>query len=516
MSSNSSKNKNTLSGINLKSYYGQNLPGEYPFISGIYPEMYRNKLWTMRQYSGFSSSKKSNERYHYLLKQGVSGLSVAFDLPTQTGYDSDHELSQGEVGKVGVPICTIDDMRILLNDIALDKISISMTINSTAIILLGFLIVVAEENNIDIKKLKGTIQNDILKEYIARGTYIYPPDFSMKLVTDIFDYCDSKMPYWNTISISGYHIREAGANAIQELAFTFSNAIAYTQAAINKGLDVDKFSKRMSFFFNSHNYFFEEIAKFRAARRIWAKIMKDKFNVTDPKGLLCRFHTQTAGSTLQAQQIDNNIVRTTMQATAAILGGTQSLHTNSKDEALSLPTEQSARTALRTQQILAHETGIPDVIDPLAGSYYLESLTDSIEEEVFKLIDKIDNLGGSIKAIEEDFQQNEIANTAFEYQKRIDSQEQIIVGVNKYENEDEIEKSDLQQIDQDAIEHQLNRLKLFKENRNNNNVKLALEKLKKSLTQDINLLPIIINCIKNSCTLGEICQIMRDVHGEHI
>jgi len=516
MSSKSLKNKNTSSKIQLKSYYGESPPGEYPFISGIYPAMYRNKLWTMRQYSGFSSSKKSNERYHYLLNQGVSGLSIAFDLPTQTGYDSDHELSQGEIGKVGVPICTVDDMKILLNDISLDKVSISMTINSTAIVLLGFLIVVAEENKIDIKKLKGTIQNDILKEYIARGTYIYPPDFSMKLVTDIFDYCDSKMPHWNTISISGYHIREAGSDAIQELAFTFSNAIAYTQAAINKGLDVNKFSTRMSFFFNSHNYFFEEIAKFRAARRIWAKIMKDKFQVTDSKGLLCRFHTQTAGSTLQAQQIDNNIVRTTMQATAAILGGTQSLHTNSKDEALSLPTEKSARTALRTQQILAYETGIPDVIDPLAGSYYVESLTDSIEEEVFKLIDQIDNLGGSIKAIEQGFQQNEISNTSFKYQKAIDNQEQIIVGVNKYENQDNIEKPELQQIDQDAIEEQLSRLKLFKTNRNNNNVQLALADFRKSLTKDINLLPIIIHCIKNNCTLGEICQIMRDVHGEHI
>ena len=515
MSAKSLKDKNTISKIQLKSYYGKNPPGEYPFTSGIYPGMYQNKLWTMRQYAGFSSAKKSNERYHYLLSQGVSGLSVAFDLPTQTGYDSDHELSQGEIGKVGVPISTIEDMRILLHHIPLNQISISMTINSTAIILLALLIVVAEENNINIKKLKGTLQNDILKEYIARGTYIYPPDFSMKLVTDVFDYCDKKMPYWNTISISGYHIREAGSNAIQELAFTFANAISYTQAAIDQGLDINKFSKRMSFFFNSHNYFFEEIAKFRAARKIWAKIMKERFNVTDKKGLLCRFHTQTGGSTLQAQQIDNNIVRTTMQATAAILGGTQSLHTNSKDEALSLPTEKSARVALRTQQIIAYETGIPDVADPLAGSYYIESLTDHIEKEVFKLIKKVDDLGGAIQAIENNFQQNEIANTSFEYQQAIENNEQIIVGINKYESNDTIEKIELQNIDDDAIQDQLSRLKSFKEKRNDINVKSALNKLKVSLTKDINLLPIIINCIKNNCTLGEICQEMRDAHGEY-
>jgi len=512
----SPKDKNTASRIKLKSYYGQNPPGEYPFTSGIYPRMYQDKLWTMRQYAGFSSAEKSNERYRYLLSQGVSGLSVAFDLPTQTGYDSDHELSQGEVGKVGVPISTIEDMRILLNHIPLDKVSISMTINSTAIILLALLIIVAEENNINIKKLRGTVQNDILKEYIARGTYIYPPNFSMKLVTDIFDYCYKKMPYWNTISISGYHIREAGSNAIQELAFTFANAISYTQAAIDKGLDVNIFSKRMSFFFNSHNYFFEEVAKFRAARKIWAKIMKERFNVTDKRGLLCRFHTQTAGSTLQAQQIDNNIVRTTMQATAAILGGTQSLHTNSKDEALSLPTEKSARIALRTQQILAYETGIPDVADPLAGSYYIESLTDNIEKKVFQLIKKIDDLGGSIQAIKNNFQQNEIANTSFEYQQAIENNKQIIVGVNKYEANDKIEKIKLQNIDDAAIPDQLSRLKLFKERRNNKNVKSALNKLKISLTKDVNLLPIIIECIKNSSTLGEICQVMRDIYGEYL
>tara|TARA_B110000438_G_C15766120_1_gene629705 strand:+ start:91 stop:1641 length:1551 start_codon:yes stop_codon:yes gene_type:complete len=515
MTDKNKKSKSTLSDIDIKSYYGKNIPGEYPFDSGIYPDMYRNKLWTMRQYAGFSSAKKSNERYHYLLNQGVSGLSIAFDLPTQTGYDSDDIMAEGEVGKVGVPIASIEDMRILLKNIPLDKVSISMTINSTAIVLLALLIVVAEEQNLDVSELQGTVQNDILKEYIARGTYIYPPEFSMKLVTDIFDYCNKKMPKWNMISISGYHIREAGSNAIQELAFTFSNAISYTQAALDKGLDINKFTSRMSFFFNSHNYFFEEIAKFRAARRIWAKIMKERFHVTNRKGLLCRFHTQTAGSSLQAQQIDNNIIRTTMQATAAILGGTQSLHTNSKDEALSLPTEQSAKIALRTQQIIAYETGIPDVVDPLAGSYYIEELTDTLEKEAFKLINKIDDLGGAISAIENNFQQNEIANTAFDYQKDIENKNHIIVGLNKFQDSSEKDDLKLQKIDNDAMKDQLDRLKLFKKHRDGNRVDLELEKLRNSLNKGSNLLPVIINCIKNSCTLGEICQVMRKIHGEH-
>jgi len=515
MAEKNKKIKTTLSGIKLKSHYGDKRAGEYPFVSGIYANMYKDRLWTMRQYAGFSSAKKSNERYHYLLKQGVSGLSVAFDLPTQTGYDSDHELSNGEIGKVGVPVSSIEDMRILLKDIPLNEVSISMTINSTAIILLALLIAVAEENKVDIKNLKGTVQNDILKEYIARGTYIYPPKFSMKLVTDIFDYCNQNMPKWNTISISGYHIREAGSNAIQELGFTFSNAISYIEAAIERGLDINKFSNRISFFFNSHNYFFEEIAKFRAARKIWAKIMKERFQVTNQKSLLCRFHTQTAGSTLQAQQIDNNIVRTTMQATAAILGGTQSLHTNSKDEALSLPTEKSAQIALRTQQILAYETGLPDVVDPLAGSHYVEDLTNNIEKEAFKLINRIDNLGGAIKCIEKNFQQNEISNTAFEYQKAIDKKENIIVGVNQFNDENNLDSINLQKIDNDAINKQLERLKLFKMNRDNVKVKSKLEKLKNSLSRDDNLLPIIIDCVKHNCTIGEICKIMKDIHGEY-
>ena len=457
----------TTSNIKLKPFYGNTPPGEYPFTSGIYSNMYQDKLWTMRQYAGFSSAKKSNERYHYLLKQGVSGLSIAFDLPTQTGYDSDHGISDGEVGKVGVPISTIDDMRILLDNIPLDKVSISMTINSTAIVLLCFVIVLAQENKIPLNKLKGTIQNDILKEYIARGTYIYPPKPSMKLVTDIFEYCSMHMKNWNTISISGYHIREAGSTAVEELAFTFSNAIAYTESAIEKGLDKNTFTSQMSFFFNSHNNFFEEIAKFRAARIIWADIMKNRFQITNKKSMLCRFHTQTAGSSLQAHQIDNNIIRTTMQAAAAILGGTQSLHTNSKDEALALPTEKSAQTALRTQQILAFETGIPNVSDPLAGSYYIEDLTNQIKNKTLSLIDEIDKMGGAILAIEKDFQQNKISDSAYAYQKNIENNEQIIVGLNKFKDNNDINEPILS-IDQKAINNQLKRLKAFKNNRNMN------------------------------------------------
>ena len=513
----SKKNKNfkTTSNINLKSYYGENNPGEFPYTSGIYPEMYRAKLWTMRQYAGFSSASKSNERYRYLLSQGVSGLSIAFDLPTQTGYDSDNDLSMGEIGKVGVPICTIDDMRILLKNIPLDKVSISMTINSTAIVLLSFLIVLAEEKNISTHKLTGTIQNDILKEYIARGTYIFPPKQSMKLVTDIFEYCNLNMKKWNTISISGYHIREAGSTAVQELAFTFSNAIEYTKAAIQQGLDVNVFTSQMSFFFNSHNNFFEEIAKFRAARKIWANIMKDRFGVTNKKGLMCRFHTQTAGSTLQAQQIDNNVVRTTMQAASAILGGTQSLHTNSKDEALSLPTEESAQLALRTQQILAHETGIPNVVDPLAGSYFIEDLTDKIELETLKLIKEVDNQGGAISAIENSFQQNEIANSSFDYQSDIESGKQTIVGVNKFKDTQPKSTNGLFPVDNLSAKEQLKRLKQFKKNRSLSNVQASLNELIKSLNSNKNLIPKIIACIKNSCTLGEICDVIKSEYGTY-
>tara|TARA_B100000029_G_scaffold90833_1_gene80703 strand:- start:427 stop:1968 length:1542 start_codon:yes stop_codon:yes gene_type:complete len=506
--------KKTISNINLKKFYGKNIPGEYPFISGIYPDMYTKQLWTMRQYSGFSSAKMSNERYHYLLNEGVTGLSIAFDLPTQTGYDSDHELSYGEVGKVGVPISSIEDMRILLKDIPLDKVSISMTINSTAIILLALLIVVAEENNFDIKHLRGTIQNDILKEYIARGTYIFPPKKSMKLVTDIFEFCNKKMPNWNTISVSGYHIREAGSNAIEELAFTFSNAIEYINYAIARGLDINNFGSRISFFFNCHNYFFEEIAKFRAARLIWAKIMKERFKATDKKALLCRFHTQTAGSSLQAQQIDNNIVRTTLQGLASVLGGTQSLHTNSKDEALSLPTENAARTALRTQQIIAYESGVTDVVDPLAGSFFIEELTHTIEKETFALINQIDELGGAIPAIDLKFQENNIAESSYEYQKKVESKSQIIVGTNKFINNSEMNKN-LLEIDQKAIDEQLNRLKKFKKNRQNSLKDQSLKELESSINKNINLLTPIINCIKSNCTLGEITDIIKKHYGEH-
>ena len=372
--------KKTNSNIPLKSYYGKSPgPGEFPFTSGIYQDMYQGRLWTMRQYAGFASAEESNKRYRYLIDQGVMGLSVAFDLPTQTGYDSDHPMADGEVGRVGVPICSLADMDVLTSGISLNEISVSMTINSTAAILLAFLVASAEKQGLSREMLSGTVQNDILKEYIARGTYIYPPQASMRLITDLFEFCSSEMPRWNTISISGYHIREAGATAVEELAFTLANGIAYVQAALDKGLDVNQFGKRLSFFFNCHNHFFEEIAKFRAARRMWAKIMKDRFGATEDKALMCRFHTQTAGSTLQAQQIDNNVVRTTLQATAAVLGGTQSLHTNARDEALALPTETSVQLALRTQQIIAHESGIPDVADPLAGSHYVECLTDELE-----------------------------------------------------------------------------------------------------------------------------------------
>ena len=511
----SKKIKNT-SKINIKSFYGQsdNGPGEFPFKSGIYPNMYRDQLWTMRQYSGFASCEESNKRYKYLLSKGAKGLSVAFDLPTQTGYDSDHDLSIGEVGKVGVPISTIDDMRVLLKDIPLDQISISMTINSTAIILLSFLIAVAKEQNINLNRLRGTIQNDILKEYIARGTFIYPPHPSMRIVTDIFEFCSKELPNWNSISVSGYHIREAGSTAIQELAFTFSNAIAYVDSAIKSGLNVDNFASRISFFFNSHNHFFEEIAKFRAARKIWANIMKKRFNAKNEKSLICRFHTQTAGSTLAAQEIDNNVVRTTLQATAAVLGGTQSLHTNSKDEALALPNEDAALLALRTQQIIAFESGIPDVVDPLAGSYYIEELTNIIESESLKLIDKIDQMGGAVNAIEQNFQQNEIAESAYEFQKNIDDKEKIQVGVNKFITEKKTYHN-IQKIDKTLVEKQINNLKKNKEKRNKKLVELKLKELIKGARGTANLMPLIIEAVKANVTLGEISDALRNVFGEY-
>ena len=507
--------KKTNSNIPLKSFYGQSpLPGEYPFTSGIYPDMYRGQLWTMRQYAGFTSAEESNKRYRYLINQGVMGLSVAFDLPTQTGYDSDYPLADGEVGRVGVPICSLEDMNILTNGIPLNEISVSMTINSTAAILLAFLIASAEKQGVSRDKLSGTVQNDILKEYIARGTYIYPPKASMRLITDLFAFCSNEMPRWNTISISGYHIREAGSTAVEELAFTLANGIAYVQAALDKGLDVNQFSKRLSFFFNCHNHFFEEIAKFRAARRMWAKIMKNRFGATEEKAMICRFHTQTAGSTLQAQQIDNNVVRTTLQATAAVLGGTQSLHTNAQDEALALPTEKSAQLALRTQQIIAHESGIPDVADPLSGSHYVESLTDELENAAMALIEKIDMLGGAVASIEQQFQQNEIAKSAFDYQKAIDEGETIMVGLNKYKSK-ENEEVETQTIDQDAVQQQLDRLCTLKANRNTAEAQHALTVLKEIASGDKNLLPHIIHAVKTHATLGEISDALREVFGEY-
>ena len=508
--------KKITSDINLKNFYGDDSssPGVFPFRGGIYPNMYRDKLWTMRQYSGFAYCEESNKRYQYLLSKGAKGLSVAFDLPTQTGYDSDHSLSGGEVGKVGVPISTIDDMRILLKDIPLEKVSISMTINSTAIILLSLIIAIAKENKMEPSMLRGTIQNDILKEYIARGTYIFPPQESMKLITDIFEYCGENLPKWNTISVSGYHIREAGANAIEELAFTFSNAVEYVNYAIKAGLDPNKFGQQISFFFNCHNNFFEEISKFRAARCIWASIMKNQFNVTDKKAMMCRFHTQTAGSTLTAQDIDNNIIRTTLQATAAVLGGTQSLHTNSKDEALSLPTPEAAETALRTQQIIGYESGIPSVADPLSGSHYVESLTDEMVEKTQKLMGEIKEMGGAIKAIEMGFQQNMISKSAYKYQMEIDNKDRIVVGVNEFESNSNI-KSNLQEIDQRAVESQIERLKTFKKNRDEKSAVKSLKSLTQSIKNNDNLIPSIVRCVESNATLGEISNILRNKLGEY-
>ena len=509
--------RKSTSGIPLQNFYGPadgSQPGEFPFTNGVYPNMYRGRLWTMRQYAGFASAEESNRRYRYLLDQGVMGLSVAFDLPTQTGYDSDHPLAEGEVGKVGVPVTSLADMEVLLEGIPLDKVSISMTINSTASILTAFLIAVAENQGVSPKQLRGTIQNDILKEYIARGTYIFPPQPSMRLITDIFGYCSNEMPRWNTISISGYHIREAGATAAQELAFTLADGIAYVEAAIAAGLDVNQFGKRLSFFFNAHNQFFEEIAKFRAARRMWALIMRDRFGATDDKAMMCRFHTQTAGSTLTAQQIDNNVVRTALQATAAVLGGTQSLHTNSRDEALALPTEESVRIALRTQQIIAFETGMPDVVDPLAGSYYIENLTDELESSATKLIQKIDELGGAAVAIEQEFQQNEIARSAYETQKGIDENRQIVVGINKFSAEEAVTPP-LQKIDSEAVQGQLARLKSTRKQRDHSKLKAALDQLKIAAQGSDNLMPHILNAARQYATLGEISDTLRSEFGEY-
>jgi methylmalonyl-CoA mutase N-terminal domain/subunit len=487
--------------------------GEFPFTRGVQPDMYRGKLWTMRQYAGFSTAEESNKRYHYLLAQGVMGLSVAFDLPTQIGYDSDHNLSEGEVGKVGVAIDSLEDIEILFDKIKLEDISTSMTINATGFILLAFYVALAKKQGADLKKITGTIQNDILKEYAARGTYIYPPKPSMRIITDIFEWCGKELPKWNTISISGYHIREAGSTAVQEIAFTLSNGKAYVKAAMDKGLDINVFGKRLSFFFNSHNNLFEEIAKFRAARRLWANMMEE-LGATDEKAMMLRFHAQTGGSTLTAQQPLNNIARVTIQTLAAVLGGTQSLHTNGYDEALSLPTEEAARIALRTQQIVAFESGAPDTVDPLAGSYFIESLTNEVEQKAKELIEKIDAMGGSVSAIENDFMQNEIARSAYEYQRKIESEEKIIVGVNKFQSA-ESRTTPSFRIDDSIRQLQIDKLNKLKTKRDNAKAKICLQNISAAAKEGNNLMPFVIEAVENYCTLGEISDTLRKVFGEY-
>ena len=488
-------------------------PGEFPYTRGVHPGMYRSRLWTMRQYAGFASAEESNKRYHFLLAQGTTGLSVAFDLPTQMGYDADHVLSTGEVGKVGVSISSLEDMETLLAGLPLERISTSMTINATASILLALYIAVAKKQGAELRKLSGTIQNDVLKEYIARGTYIYPPQHSMRIITDIFRYCSEQIPRWNTISISGYHIREAGSTAVQEIAFTLANAISYVEAALAAGLNVDRFAGQLSFFFNSHNNLFEEVAKFRAARRMWAHIMRERFHAQDPRSLMLRFHTQTAGSTLTAQQPDNNIARTSYQALAAVLGGTQSLHTNSKDEAISLPTEDAARVALRTQQILAHETGVADIVDPLAGSYYVEYLTDEIEVRAWDYLQKIDALGGSVHAIEQGFMQAEIEQAAYEHQLALEREQTIVVGVNRFVQEQETHLEP-HRVDPTVGERQAEKLAALRARRDNALVQQKLEALTIGAAGSANLMPLIIDAVEAYATLGEVSDTLRNVFGE--
>jgi len=500
-----------LAGVDVESALGY--PGEYPYTRGIQPTMYRGRLWTMRQYAGYATAEESNQRYHYLLTQGTMGLSVAFDLPTQMGYDADDPMAEGEVGKVGVSISSLEDMRTLFQGIPLERITTSMTINATAAILLALYIAVAKEQGADIRKLSGTVQNDILKEYIARGTYIYPPRPSMRIITDLFRYCADEVPRWNTISISGYHIREAGSTAAQEIGFTLANGIAYVQAALDVGLDVDRFAGQLSFFFNAHNTFFEEVAKYRAARRMWAKIMRERFHARDERSLLLRFHTQTAGSTLTAQQVDNNIVRTAYQAMAAVLGGTQSLHTNSKDEALALPTEDAVRTALRTQQILAYETGVADTIDPLAGSYYVESLTNELERRAWEYIQKIDSLGGSVRAIEQGYIQREIEDAAYTYQREMDEGRRIVVGVNKF-GADEEQHPAILRVDPALGQRQAAKLAALRDRRDNAQVGAALAALEDTARGTANLMPRILEAVESYATLGEISNTLRAVFGE--
>ena len=490
-------------------------PGQYPFTRGVQPTMYRGRFWTMRQYAGFATAEESNERYKFLLSRGQSGLSVAFDLPTQIGYDPDDPMSLGEVGKVGVSIPTLDDMSILLAGIPLDKVSISMTINAPASILLAMVIAVGKKQGIATNKLRGTIQNDILKEYIARGTYIFPPKPSMRLITNIFDYCAREVPSWNTISVSGYHIREAGSTAAQEIAFTLANGITYVQAAIAAGLDVDRFAGQISFFFNVHNNFLEEIAKFRAARRLWAKIMRQRFGAQDPRSWRLRFHSQTAGSTLTAQQPENNVVRVALQALAAVLGGTQSLHTNGRDEALSLPTEEAARIALRTQQVIAHESGVADTIDPLAGSYHIEYLTDELERRAEAYIDEIDALGGVLTAIEMGYIQQEIQEAAYRFQRDLEADKEIVVGVNKFTEAEEI-SIDVLKIDPAIEAGQIARVEGVRARRDASRVAELRGQLATAARSDDNLMPLLITCVENDLTLGEICKTLREVWGEYV
>ncbi len=489
-------------------------PGEFPYTRGVQPTMYRGRFWTMRQYAGFGDAAESNRRYHYLLQQGQTGLSVAFDLPTQMGYDSDHPLADGEVGKVGVAICSLDDMELLLQGLPLDQISTSMTINATASVLLALYIAVGRKQGVPETALNGTVQNDILKEYIARGTYIYPVEPSLRLITDMMAYCRDHVPNWNTISISGYHIREAGSTAVQEVAFTLADGIAYVQAALDAGLKVDDFAPRLAFFFNSHNDFFEEISKFRAARRLWARIMKERFGAQDPRSLMLRFHTQTAGSTLTAQQPANNIVRTTVEAMAAVLGGTQSLHTNSMDEALGLPTEAAARTALRTQQILAHESGLGNVIDPLAGSYYVETLTTQIEQGAREYLDKVEQLGGTLKAVEIGYFQQEIQEAAYRWQREVEKKERVIVGVNQFKVDEE-PATDILRVNPALQAQQTTRLAALRSRRDNSQVAEQRRTLRAAAEGRANLMPYIVTAVESLVTLGEICDTLREVFGEY-
>ncbi len=517
----------TDSGIEIEPVYGPEhtpagdadylaavgFPGQYPYTRGVQPNMYRGRVWTMRQYSGYATAEDTNARFRYLLEQGQTGLSVAFDLPTQIGYDSDHPFALGEVGKVGVPVCTLEDMETLLAGIPLDKVSTSMTINATASVLLCLYIAAAKRQGVSPAQLSGTLQNDILKEYIARGTYAYPPRPSMRLVVDVFKYCAENVPRWNSISISGYHMREAGATAVQELAFTFANAIAYVQAAVDAGLNVDDFAPRISFFFVSQNSLLEEVAKFRAARRMWAAIMKDRFGAEDPRSMMLRFHTQTAGVTLTAQQPDNNLIRSAIQALAAVLGGTQSLHVNSRDEALGLPTEESAQLSLRTQQIIAHESGVADVVDPLGGSYYVENLTNELETRAFDYIRRIDDLSGAVNAIESGFQVAEIGESAYRHQREVEDGDRVIVGVNRYVT-DSPPLPNLLRVDAEAAQRQIERLERVRRERDDSQVATALARLEETARSDDNTVPAILECVENYCTLGEICQVFRNVFGE--